>query len=58
MGKKKKAPSGPQGAAAYKANVEARGLTTIVDDTRKKVAKRTKRTSGKVKSVVSEARSY
>jgi hypothetical protein len=56
MGKKKKAPSGPQGAAAYKANLEARGLTTIVDDTRKKVAKRTKRTSGRVNSALSDAR--
>jgi hypothetical protein len=39
------------------ANLERRGLTTVVDDTRKKVAKRTKRTSGRVKSAVSEARS-
>ncbi len=57
MGKKSKAPKGPQGAAAYKANVEARGLTTVVDDVRKKVAKRTKRTSGRVRSAVSESRS-
>lgn len=56
MGKKAKAPKGPQGAAAYKANLEARGLTTVVDDVRKKVAKRTKRTSGRVQSAVSESR--
>jgi hypothetical protein len=57
MGKKAKGPKGPQGAAAYKANLEARGLTTVVDETRKKVAKRTKRTSGRVNSPMSEARS-
>lgn len=56
MGKKSKGPTGPQGAAAYKANVERRGLTTVVDDVRKKVAKRTKRTSGRVHSAVSESR--
>ena len=56
MGKKSKGPQGPQGAAAYKANLERRGLTTVVDDVRKKVAKRTKRTSGRVHSAVSESR--
>jgi hypothetical protein len=53
-----KKPKGPKGAAAYKAEVEGRGLSTVMDDVKKKVKQRTKRTSGKVKSVVSTARSY
>lgn len=57
MGKKKK---GPKGAAAYLAEVEGRGLKTVLSDAKKSVAARTKRTSGKVKvkSAVSTARSY
>jgi len=40
MGSKKKGPKGPQGAAAYAAAVERHGLTTVVDDTRKKVRRK------------------
>lgn len=58
MGKKKKKPKGPKGAAAYKAELEGRGLTTVLSDVKKSVSARTKRTSGKVKSAVTEARSY
>lgn len=53
MGKK---PKGPKGAAAYKERLKERGLTTVMDDVKKKVAKRTKRTSGKVKSVVTKSK--
>lgn len=58
MGKKK--DKGPKGAARYLAELEGRGLNTVMSDTKKKVAARTKRTSGKVKvkSAVSTARSY
>lgn len=60
MGKKKN--KGPKGAASYAARLEQSGLTTVMDDVRKKVAKRVKRTSGKVKTAVSttpkKARSY
>ena len=56
MGSKKKKPKGPKGAAAYKAELEGRGLSTVMDDVRKSVAARTKRTSGKVKSPISERR--
>jgi len=55
MAKKKK---GPKGAASYAARLESSGLTTVMDDVKKKVAKRVKRTYGKVKSAVSTARSY
>jgi len=54
VAKKKK---GPKGAAAYKANLEQRGLTTVVDDVRKKIAQRTKRRAD-VTTVLSKARSY
>ena len=56
MGKKK--PKGPKGAAAYVARLKEKGLSTVMDDVRSSVAKRAKRTSGRVKTVVSEARSY
>ena len=56
MGKKDKGPKGPQGAAAYKANLERRGLTALQADVRKKISLRTKRTSGRVTSAVSESR--
>ncbi|MCK5712597.1 MAG: hypothetical protein KAI25_07775 [Hyphomicrobiaceae bacterium] len=56
MGKKSKGPKGPQGAAAYVANVERRGLTTVVDDTRKKVAKK-RRSYKRANTPVSDARS-
>lgn len=52
-GKKKKA----KGAAAYKERLETRGLTTVVDDVRKRVAERTKRRAD-VTTVLSKARSY
>jgi hypothetical protein len=55
MGKKKK---GPKGAASYAARLEEKGLSTVMADAKKSVKARTKRTSGKVKSAVTEARSY
>lgn len=55
MGKSKKKPKGPKGAAAWKAEVEGRGLSTVMSDVKKKVAQRTKRTSGRVKSAVSRS---
>lgn len=60
MSKKKK---GPKGAAAYLAEVEGRGLSTVMSDAKKSAAARSKRTSSKphkvkVKSAVSTARSY
>lgn len=65
MGSKKKKPKGPKGAAAWVAEVEGRGLKSVMADAKNKVRKRTKRTSGteasrqiKVKSAVSETRSY
>lgn len=56
MGSKKKKPKGPQGAAAYAANVEARGLSTVVSDARTKVAKK-RRSYKRANTPVSEARS-
>jgi len=56
MGKKSKGPKGPQGAAAYMANVEARGLKTVVSYARKKVAKK-RRSYKRANTPVSEARS-
>jgi len=55
MGKKSKGPTGPQGAAAYKANVERRGLTTVVDDVRKKVSKK-RRSYKRANTPMSESR--
>jgi hypothetical protein len=52
---KKKAPK-LKGAAAYTEQVRQRGLTTVVDDVRKKIAARTQRTP--LKTVMSKARSY
>lgn len=56
MGKKKKKPKGPKGAAAYKAELESRGLTSVMTDVKKSVSARTKRTSTRVRSPLSERR--
>lgn len=55
MAKKKKPKL--KGAAAYKADLTERGLTTVVDDVRKKIEQRTKRRAD-VTTVLSKARSY
>jgi len=62
VGSKKKKAKGPKGAAAWIAEREGRGLSTVMDDVKKTVAQRTKRTSGKLHRVRSpvqdETRSY
>lgn len=55
MGKRKKAK--PKGVAAYKEKIRERGAATMMDDVKKKIQDRSRRTSV-VKTVMSKARSY
>jgi hypothetical protein len=40
VGKKSKKAKGPKGAAAWKAEVEGRGLSTVMSDVKKSVAQK------------------
>jgi len=57
MGSKPKGPKGPQGAAAYMAGLEMRGLTTVVDEARKKVALKNRRSYKRANTPLSDDRS-